>query len=212
MPDSGETPADCPRLLPERSMPSSGISFMTIPDVASSALSQRDSDLRFATLQSELGRLLVAWSGRGVRWVALGDDDQGLISALLAADPHAQPVTPTGDLARELAEIRALAADPARSCAVRLDLAGTPFQHAVWSALRKIPPGSTRTYIQIARSIGRPNAARAVGSACGANTAALLIPCHRALRSDGSLGGYRWGLERKRRLLAREAALSRPSS
>jgi AraC family transcriptional regulator of adaptative response/methylated-DNA-[protein]-cysteine methyltransferase len=89
---------------------------------------------------------------------------------------------------------------------LHLDLRGTPFQIRVWTALQAIPPGETRTYQQIARSLGMPTAARAVGSACGSNIIGVLVPCHRALRSDGGLGGYRWGLPRKEKLIAGEAA------
>ena len=87
---------------------------------------------------------------------------------------------------------------------VPLDVRGTAFQHEVWAALRRIPPGATRTYGEIAREIGRPGAARAVGAACGSNPVAVVIPCHRVVRGDGDLGGYHWGIERKRAILDRE--------
>jgi AraC family transcriptional regulator of adaptative response/methylated-DNA-[protein]-cysteine methyltransferase len=90
-----------------------------------------------------------------------------------------------------------------------LDIQGTAFQQRVWKALQEIPPGSTKSYAEIAAQIGKPTAARAVGRACGANRLAVVIPCHRAVRSDGGLGGYRWGVERKQRLLEREATESR---
>jgi AraC family transcriptional regulator, regulatory protein of adaptative response / methylated-DNA-[protein]-cysteine methyltransferase len=155
---------------------------------------------------SALGRLLVAGTRHGLCFAALGDSDRVIISELRADYPKAS-IQRDDALAGKWA--RAIAKDLHGDSAILklpLDIRGTPFQRLVWDQLRAIPRGETRSYTEIARRIGRPRAIRAVGTANGANPVAIVIPCHRALRASGHLGGYRWGLERKRRLLELEAA------
>jgi AraC family transcriptional regulator of adaptative response/methylated-DNA-[protein]-cysteine methyltransferase len=162
--------------------------------------------IAFALGQCTLGSILVAASERGVCAIQLGDDREALVGELQARFPQAERVARDADLERLLADVVALVEQPSRSVRLPLDIRGTAFQERVWRALSKIPSGSTATYSDIARAIGAPTAARAVARACAANTLAVAIPCHRVLRSDGSLSGYRWGVERKRTLLARETA------
>lgn len=159
-------------------------------------------DIRYDFGDSSLGRLLVAWTSRGVCAVYPGADDAALVEALRAEFPHATRTAATGgpEVAAVLAAIDGDAAAPP------LDPQGTAFQRSVWAALAAIPRGATRSYTDVALGLGRPRAVRAVAGACAANNIAVLIPCHRVLRGDGGLGGYRWGEERKRRLLARERA------
>jgi AraC family transcriptional regulator of adaptative response/methylated-DNA-[protein]-cysteine methyltransferase len=160
--------------------------------------------VRYAIGDSALGRLLVGATERGVCAVKLGDDD-----AMLEA--HLQREYAAAQIERDDATLKKWLDGVARRLAGRgphrdlpLDVRGTAFQVRVWQELMKIPAGETRSYSEIARAIGRPKAVRAVGSACGANHAAIIIPCHRAVREDGTLGGYAWGLDRKRRLLDME--------
>jgi AraC family transcriptional regulator of adaptative response/methylated-DNA-[protein]-cysteine methyltransferase len=159
--------------------------------------------LRYATTKTELGQALVAVSDRGVRLITLGDDAAVLVADLERRFPKAR-LTPA-DLTDTLAEVRRLIAQPGAT-ALPLDEQGTELQAAVWRALRDIPAGRTASYADVARAIGRPSAVRAVAQACGANPLAVVTPCHRVVRSDGGLSGYRWGVERKRALLQREAA------
>lgn len=161
----------------------------------------RGVTIRHAVLPTALGAMLVAATDRGLVRISF-DEDEG---ELRRRFPHAD-IVPGDDhflaLARRAA---ALVDDPAHGdAALPVDVAGTAFQQAVWAALRAIPPGETRTYKQVAAAIGRPGAVRATGTACGDNVLAVLIPCHRVLRSDGGLGGYAYGLERKKALLGRE--------
>ncbi|HEX5817827.1 MAG TPA: bifunctional DNA-binding transcriptional regulator/O6-methylguanine-DNA methyltransferase Ada [Gemmatimonadales bacterium] len=159
-------------------------------------------DIRFAFGDSSLGRVLVAWTARGVCAVYPGADDAALERALAAEFPNA-----TRTPAAESPAVReVLAAIDGDGALPLLDPQGTAFQREVWAALREIPRGATRSYTDVARRLGRPDAVRAVAGACAANNIAVLIPCHRVLRGDGGLGGYRWGEDRKRRLLAREHA------
>jgi AraC family transcriptional regulator of adaptative response/methylated-DNA-[protein]-cysteine methyltransferase len=151
-----------------------------------------------------LGHVLVAATERGVCLIAFGDQAEGLERELGERFPEAR-VEPADGALERLASAVVAAADGAGSAAdVPLDLLGTAFQQRVWRALRDIPRGTTTTYAELARRIGAPRAVRAVGTACGANPVAVLIPCHRVVRGDGGLGGYRWGLTRKKALLARE--------
>jgi AraC family transcriptional regulator of adaptative response/methylated-DNA-[protein]-cysteine methyltransferase len=168
----------------------------------------RQQQVRFATAASRLGIVLVARTPRGVCALSLGDDEASLIAQLRADFSEATMVAHDNDLAALLARIVATIdeASPALPD-VPLDLAGTAFQHKVWRAIRDIPRGRSLSYAEVAGAIGRPGSARAVARACAANPAALLVPCHRVVRSDGSPGGYRWGLERKRRLLEDERPL-----
>jgi len=162
--------------------------------------------IRYATVSSPLGRLLVGATERGVCSVALGDDDAALAMSLRREYPHAQ-LERAGDGLGDLIEAVVERLEGSRTGAqVPLDVTATAFQWRVWRALQTIPHGTTRSYAQIAASIGKPGAVRAVARACASNRVALIIPCHRVVRSDGDLGGYRWGVERKAELLQREGA------
>ncbi|BAK68404.1 regulatory protein Ada [Sphingobium sp. SYK-6] len=157
--------------------------------------------IRFALAESSLGPLLVAATARGLCRIAFDET----ATDLRARFPNARIVEADADFEAVVRDVVALVDDPARSVDLPVDVAGTAFQQAVWAALRAIPPGQTRTYAQIAAAAGRPGAVRAAGSACGRNDLAVLVPCHRVLRSDGSLGGYAYGVERKEALLSRES-------
>ncbi|ATQ44308.1 methylated-DNA--[protein]-cysteine S-methyltransferase [Caulobacter mirabilis] len=162
--------------------------------------------LRWTTVATDLGAALVAASDAGLRAITLGDDAAALRADLSARFPKARLVQDAGGLGDLAAKVRALIADPTAGAELPLDDRGTELQRAVWKALRAIPPGRTASYAEVARAIGRPEAVRAVAQACGANPLAVLTPCHRVVRSDGGLSGYRWGVERKRALLVREGA------
>jgi len=159
--------------------------------------------IRYAVTASDLGQVLVAATDRGLCAVMLGDDASRLMAALRQEFPAA--TLERNDPALEEYTGRVLAlldGEPGEN--LPLDVEGTVFQWQVWDALRRIPAGETRTYRAIAQELGRPAAARAVAGACAGNRLALVIPCHRVVRETGEAGGYRWGLERKRRLLERE--------
>ncbi len=166
--------------------------------------SGRGTTIRFAVAQSSLGALLVAASDKGVCAILLGDDPHALVHDL--QDRFRQAELIGGDQAFEqwVARVVGLIEAPHVGLDLPLDLRGTAFQQRVWNALRKIPPGQTVSYTDLAQRVGMPNAVRAVASACGANHLAVAIPCHRVVRNDGSLSGYRWGVERKQVLLDRE--------
>lgn len=162
--------------------------------------------IRYTVAASPLGRLLVAATDRGLCSVALGDDDAELEQALRREYPRAQVERSRGDdedFDRWVAAVAGSLERP-RPLSLPLDVQATAFQQQVWQALQAIPPGETRTYGEIAADLGRPAAARAVARACATNPVALAIPCHRVVPADGSFGRYRWGGERKRRLLERE--------
>ena len=162
--------------------------------------------IRYAVAPCRLGYVLAAATARGICAILLGDEPHVLVSELEQTFPHAVWRTPGPDFGRLLREVIDLIEEPARSVAtLPLDIRGTAFQQRVWNALRCVPPGRTISYTELARRIGSPNAVRAVGSACAANAIAIAIPCHRAVRADGGLAGYRWGVERKRALIANEA-------
>lgn len=161
-------------------------------------------ELRYAVIDVPVGRALIAWTERGIAAAFLGSGVAGLVDGLRREFPAAV-LHPASRVERQWATTVAGAALGGIGAAdLPLDIRGTAFQWRVWQALRAIPAGETRTYAQVARAIGRPAAVRAVARACATNRAAVLIPCHRVVRSDGGLGGYRWGLERKRELLAAE--------
>jgi len=160
--------------------------------------------VRYAVGQSELGAVLVARTARGVCAILLGDSASELEVEVRHRFPGAAADASDPELVALAAQSVSLVERPGRSFAPALDLAGTAFQRRVWQALREIPAGSTTTYSALAAGLGAPGAARAVGSACAANPVAVAVPCHRVLRTDGSLSGYRWGLHRKRELLQRE--------
>jgi AraC family transcriptional regulator of adaptative response/methylated-DNA-[protein]-cysteine methyltransferase len=167
-----------------------------------------DAEIRFAVGQCSLGAILVAASIKGVCAILLGDDPEALVcdlqdrfakASLVGADPTFEAL---------VAKVVGFVEAPNLGLGLPLDVRGTAFQQRVWNALTKIPAGSTASYADVAVKIGAPKAVRAVAQACGANALAVAIPCHRVVRSDGGLSGYRWGVERKRTLLAREAAVS----
>ena len=161
--------------------------------------------IRFAVAASSLGALLVAATARGLCAILLGDDPDALVRDLQDRFPRADlaPGDPAFDA--WVAAVVGFVETPGRGLDLPLDIGGTVFQQRVWAALRAVPIGTTTTYGAIARAIGAPTSMRAVAQACGANRLAVAIPCHRVVRSDGSLSGYRWGVERKRLLLDREA-------
>jgi AraC family transcriptional regulator, regulatory protein of adaptative response / methylated-DNA-[protein]-cysteine methyltransferase len=161
--------------------------------------------IKFATGPCSLGEVLVAVSEKGVCAVLLGDDADALTRDLQDRFPNADLVGGDREFERVAACVIAAVEAPGSDLNLPLDIRGTAFQHRVWAALRDIPAGSTRSYADIARKIGQPKAVRAVAQACGANALAVIIPCHRVVRNDGSLSGYRWGVERKRALLGKEA-------
>ncbi|HUK60796.1 MAG TPA: bifunctional DNA-binding transcriptional regulator/O6-methylguanine-DNA methyltransferase Ada [Stellaceae bacterium] len=161
--------------------------------------------IRFAVGQCSLGAILVAASEKGICAIMLGDEAGALVRALEDRFPKAALEAGDSGFESWVAQVVGLVETPQIGLDLPLDLRGTAFQQRVWRALREIPPGTTATYTEIARRIGAPHAVRAVGTACGANPIAVAIPCHRVVRSDGSLAGYRWGIERKRALIARES-------
>ncbi len=162
--------------------------------------------LRWAIGETSLGLALVARSEAGLRLVTLGDDGAALQADLEKRFRHARIVADAEGLAADLKAVADLVDHPDHAPDLPLDAQGTELQQAVWAALREIPAGQTASYADIAKAIGRPSAFRAVAQACGANPLAVITPCHRVVRADGGLSGYRWGVERKRALLAREAA------
>ena len=165
-----------------------------------------DIDITWVCGDGPLGRCLVAESERGVCAVLPGEDDALLCAELASLFPNAR-LHPGDEIFRQrVAQVFAQLDDHRQPFSLPLDLRGTAFQLQVWQALRQIPAGETRSYRQVAQSIGRPRAVRAVASACAANKLALVIPCHRVVREDGALSGYRWGTARKALLLAREAS------
>ena len=158
----------------------------------------------YAIVSSPLGRLLVAATERGICRVSLGGEGAELADGLRAEFPAAQIRRDRNGLSSAVGAILRYLQGRPEPLDLPVDVRATAFQRRVWEALRRIPYGSTRSYGALARDIGRPQAARAVARACATNPAALVIPCHRVVRADGGLGGYRWGIERKRSLLARE--------
>ena len=164
----------------------------------------RGEQIRFAIAPSPLGHVLVAATARGVVMTALGDDPAPLAAELRARFPEAAITADDEGLADWTRHIVAFITAPERTLDLPLDIRGTAFQARVWRALQKIPPGRTASYGEIAAALDQPQAVRAVARACAANNRALLVPCHRVVRRDGDLAGYRWGVERKRALLARE--------
>ena len=167
-----------------------------------------DARIEFAIGQSSLGAILVARSQRGVCAISLGDDPDALLRELQDRFPRAELIGGDAGFERLVAQVVGLIEQPGIGIDLPLDVRGTAFQQRVWDALRKIPAGETASYTQIAQRIGAPKSARAVAQACASNTLAVAIPCHRVVRSDGALSGYRWGVERKRELLARERETS----
>jgi AraC family transcriptional regulator of adaptative response/methylated-DNA-[protein]-cysteine methyltransferase len=164
--------------------------------------------IRYSIAPCSLGRVLVATSAHGIIALFLGSDDEELQGELAGRFPAATLEEGGEEMDAITAQVVAFVDSPAEELSVPLDIRGTAFQQSVWGMLRKIPPGTTASYREIAEQIGRPRAVRAVAQACGANPIAIIVPCHRVVRSDGAISGYHWGVERKRALLEREAAAS----
>jgi len=165
-----------------------------------------NTTIHFAIGECSLGSILVAASQRGVCAVLMGDDPDALARDLQDKFPRAHLIG--GDKAFEqiVAKVVGFVETPGVGLDLPLDVRGTAFQQRVWQALRRIPVGTTASYTDIAKQIGSPTAVRAVAQACAANMLAVAIPCHRVVRNDGAISGYRWGVERKRALLDREAS------
>ncbi len=161
--------------------------------------------VRFATVATRLGRLLVGATDLGVCFVTLGDSDRALAASLRREYPEAVLEKAPAAVADWMERIARSLAEAVDLSSIPLDLRATTFQRRVFEALRRIPRGETRSYAQLASAIGEPSAVRAVASACARNPVALVVPCHRVVRSDGATGGYRWGEERKRALLEKES-------
>jgi AraC family transcriptional regulator, regulatory protein of adaptative response / methylated-DNA-[protein]-cysteine methyltransferase len=161
-------------------------------------------EIAFAIGESALGAVLVARSAEGVCAILIGSDSAELESDLASRFMERKFVRDDRKLGDDLRKILRFIETPAEGLDLALDIRGTPFQRRVWEALLGIPAGATVTYSALARRIGEPDAVRAVANACAANAIALAVPCHRVVRSNGTLSGYRWGIERKRALLAKE--------
>ena len=160
--------------------------------------------IHYVIVPSVLGRLLVAATELGICSVKIGDSARALEEDLRREYPQATVERTLGPLSPAVSAIQAIAAGERPPLDVPIDVGGTAFQRRVWAHLQRIPLGRTRTYAEVAQAIGQPTAARAVANACGANPVALLVPCHRVVASDGGLGGYHWGVQRKARLQSME--------
>lgn len=163
-----------------------------------------DTTIRFAIGECSLGSILVAASKKGICAISLGENPDALARDLQDRFPKADLIGGDAEFEAWMATVVGLIEAPKTGWNLPLDIRGTAFQQRVWQALREIPVGSTASYTDIARRIGMPKAVRAVAQACGANALAVAIPCHRVLRNDRGISGYRWGVERKRALLQRE--------
>ncbi len=165
--------------------------------------------IRFALAECSLGSILVAATRRGICAISLGEDPQALLDELARQFPHAELLGGDADFEALVAKVLALVEEPRQKHRLPLDIRGTAFQERVWRALRRIPAGKSLSYRELAERIGSPGAARAVASACAKNRLAVAIPCHRVVRTDGGLSGYRWGVARKAELLEREVERAR---
>ncbi|MBM1816843.1 methylated-DNA--[protein]-cysteine S-methyltransferase [Pseudosulfitobacter pseudonitzschiae] len=163
--------------------------------------------LLFATAPCPLGRILVARGTKGVRAVLIGDRADALEADLAARFPKSRLLADDRAVRDDITKVVRFIEAPAKGLDLVLELNGTPFQHRVWDEVRKIGAGETVTYKELAARVGSPASPRAVAGACAANPAALAVPCHRVVRSDGALAGYRWGLDRKRQLLRNEVQI-----
>jgi AraC family transcriptional regulator of adaptative response/methylated-DNA-[protein]-cysteine methyltransferase len=166
-----------------------------------------NTEIRFAIGECSLGSILVARSDRGICAILLGDDPEALARDLQDQFPRAELIGGDDEFERTVATVIGYVEAPGIGLDLPLDIRGTAFQQRVWQALRAIPAGSTASYSDVAKHIGAPRAARAVAQACAANVLAVAIPCHRVVRNDGGLSGYRWGVERKGALLKKEAII-----
>lgn len=165
---------------------------------------KKNEPITYACGTSSLGEFLVAQSQKGICAILLGDNQEELVTELKERFPTAELQPSEENISELLQQLVSLIEQPTQSLQLPLDIRGTLFQQKVWELLQQIPAGETRSYTQIAQALGTPKAIRAVASACAANALAIIIPCHRVVRSDGHLAGYRWGLERKKILLQRE--------
>jgi|SRR5476649_1309724 len=165
-----------------------------------------EGPIRFAAGQTVLGSVLIGRSQRGICAILLGEEVQALRDQLGEAFPTIELQADQPSLQHEVNQVVAFIDKDVPEGAINLDIGGTAFEQKVWRALCGIPAGQTRSYSEVARNLGAPQAVRAVAGACAANVLAIAIPCHRVVRSDGSISGYRWGIERKRALLAEESA------
>jgi len=163
------------------------------------------TSIRFAVGECSLGSILVAATDQGICAISLGDDPDALVRDLQERFPKAKLIGGDSEFEQWMAQVVGFVEAPQLGLDLPLDVQGTAFQQRVWEALRKIPAGSTASYTEVARRVGAPQSVRAVASACASNAIAVAIPCHRVVRTDGALSGYRWGVARKRELLAREA-------
>lgn len=161
--------------------------------------------LKVAFGRSSLGDILIAASMKGIAAILIGDERDKLTADLKAIFPHAEFIAADGDFENRVAAVVEMVERPKQALDLPLDIRGTAFQQRVWKALRDIPLGATATYTNIAKKVGDPKAVRAVARACATNPLALVVPCHRVVRADGNLAGYRWGVERKRTLIERES-------
>jgi AraC family transcriptional regulator of adaptative response/methylated-DNA-[protein]-cysteine methyltransferase len=161
--------------------------------------------IRFAVGQCSMGAILIARSSKGICSILLGDDPENLVHDLQDRFPNAQLIGGDSEFEAEIAQVVGFIEAPSIGLNLPLDVRGTAFQERVWQALREIPSGGTSSYSDIAERIGAPRSVRAVAQACGANPIAVAIPCHRVVRRDGDISGYRWGVDRKRELLRRES-------
>jgi AraC family transcriptional regulator, regulatory protein of adaptative response / methylated-DNA-[protein]-cysteine methyltransferase len=169
---------------------------------------QRDAatkDIRLVFGTFSLGTVLVAASTRGIAAILLGDDRCALLSELAAAFPQARLTSDDAGLADMVGQVVTFLDAPHKGLDLPLDIRGSTLEQAVWQALREIPAGHTVTYGQIAKTLSPPATAQDVGAACSANLLAVAIPCHRVVKADGSISGYRWGVQRKRKLINRES-------
>lgn len=160
--------------------------------------------IHFSIGKSSLGSILVATSAKRICAITIGTDAKILLQDLQRRFPKAKLLKGDTECSKTTAAVIRFAEKPTSRFSIPLEMHGTAFQQQVWRALQKIPLGKTSSYAAIAKSIGKPRAVRAVAQACGANSIAIAIPCHRVIRTDGSLSGYRWGIERKAALLERE--------
>jgi AraC family transcriptional regulator of adaptative response/methylated-DNA-[protein]-cysteine methyltransferase len=162
-------------------------------------------EIRCTVVSTELGKLLVATTARGVCSVRFGESEAALLRELKKDFSAAEIHRDGKELEPVAAQIKQLLSGSAAPLNIPLDLRGTAFQQMVWKELRRIPAGQTRSYTDIAKTIGKPKAVRAVANACGSNPVAVVVPCHRVVQKNGSLAGYRWGVKRKAALLGKEA-------
>ncbi len=163
--------------------------------------------IKFGIGECWLGKILVASTEKGVCAILLGDSDETLTEELQERFPQAELVPGEPHFKTIVGMVIQFVNDPTSDFVLPMDLQGTPFQHRVWEVMRQIPAGTTTTYADLAKGIGNPKSIRAAAGACAANPLAVAIPCHRVICSDGSLSGYRWGIERKENLLKREKEL-----